>query len=128
MKFGGEAITSSVSHEKWKYHLPENHDFLEAARFYHLNLADLLSNRCSFLFQGSLLVSVLFQAIIDLFAVVFLIFLNNYDMFSLASLVTIKQSLPPSLDKNTIAISFAIEQSKLIISCCFCRALWAKLP
>ena len=40
---------------------------------------------------------------INLFAVVFLIFLK-YEMFSLASLVTIKQSLPTSLDKNTIAI------------------------
>ena len=51
-----------------------------------------------FLFQGPLLVSVLFRANIDLFAAVFLIFLL-YEMFSSASLVTIKRSLPLSRHK-----------------------------
>ena len=37
-------------------------------------------------------------------------------MSSLASLVTTKQIIPPSLHKNTIAISFAIEQSEELSS------------
>ena len=48
-------------------------------------------------------------------------------MFSSVSLVTIKKSLSPSLDNNTIAVSFAVEQSRVILSFCFCRTLWAKL-
>ena len=79
-----------------EYRMPENYDFSNAATFHHLNLADLLGNRRSFqrvqkvtvcnlwlvdfdpfLFQGSLPVCLLFRAIIDLFAAVFLIFLNT---------------------------------------------------
>lgn len=78
--------------------MPENNDFSNAAHFYHLSLADLLDNTCSFqraqkvtvcnlplvdfdplLLQGSnsLPVSVLFLAIIDLFAAIFVIFVNT---------------------------------------------------
>ena len=64
-----------------------------------------------FLFQGPLLLSVLFQANIDLF-----------EMFSSASLVTIKRSLPLSRHKNTMAISFTIEQSRVMhLSMCKAR-------
>ena len=49
--------------------------------------------------------------------------------FSSASLVTIKQSLPASVDKNTIAISFAILNSQEL-SVLFFRqkALWLENP
>ena len=50
--------------------------------------------------------------------------------FSSASLVTIKQSLPASVDKNTIAISFAILNSQELSSVLFFRqkALWLENP
>ena len=50
--------------------------------------------------------------------------------FSSASLVTIKQSLPTSVGKNTIAISFAILNSQELSSVLFFRqkALWFENP
>ena len=50
--------------------------------------------------------------------------------FSSASLVTIKQSLPTSVGKNTIAISFAILNSQELSSVLFFwqKALWFKNP
>ena len=82
----------------------------------------------SHLFWGVLYFKVhCFQAIIDLFAAkpFFRSFLRKC-----SSLVKIKQSLPSSLDKNTITISFTILNSQDLFSVLFLRqiALWFENP